>query len=148
MKFRCLLASIAALLCLAPVVRAQESSAAAAVTQQIQSFYQWYVQALNKNQDPLEKNRAELKRFVSQRLLKEIDRAKKGPDGLDGDYFLDAQDWDKDWAKNIAIQNVKTSGAKGSAEVALSGPTMKRRLQLQLVQEGGAWKVDKVKNLE
>jgi hypothetical protein len=114
----------------------------------IRSFYRWYVTELVANRNPLE-NRKELKRFATERLLKEIDRMKKGPDGLDGDYFVDAQDFDALWAENITVSDVKISGTKTTAEVLLAGKgDMRRRLQVFLVRDGGIWKVDKVKGRE
>ena len=71
----------------------------------------------------------------------------KGPDGLDGDYFVDAQDFDPLWAKNIAISDTKTRGAKSSARVVLNGSKgMRKKLIVHLVQENGTWKVDKVRS--
>ncbi|PYJ11205.1 MAG: hypothetical protein DMF06_03580 [Verrucomicrobia bacterium] len=114
----------------------------------IRNFYRWYVGELIANRNPME-NRRELKRFATERLLKEIDRMKKGPNGLDGDYFVDAQDFDDLWAKNISVSDVKISGTKGTAEVLLTGkPDMRRRLKIFLVNEGGVWKVDTVKGRE
>ena len=92
----------------------------------IRSFYRWYVTELIANRNPME-NRKELKRFATERLLKEIDRMKKGPDGLDGDYFVDAQDFDDLWAKNITVSDVKISGTKATAEVLLAGKGEMRR---------------------
>jgi hypothetical protein len=110
----------------------------------IRSFYQWYVMALIANRDPL-KQRAEMKRFATDRLLKEIDKMKKGPDGLNGDYFLDAQDFDDQWAKRITVSNVKTEGAKSTAYVQLDGAEgMRKRLVVQLANDAGSWKIDKV----
>jgi hypothetical protein len=114
----------------------------------LRSFYRWYVTELVANRNPLE-NRKELKRFATERLLKEIDRMKKGPDGLDGDYFVDAQDFDALWSKNITVSDVKISGTKATADVLLAGKgDMRRRLQVSLVKEGSVWKVDKVKGRE
>jgi hypothetical protein len=114
----------------------------------IKNFYAWYVHELNQNGDPLTKRKARLRQFVSARLLREIDKAVKGPDGLNGDYFLDAQDWDKEWAKNIVISGVSVTKGKAGATVSLSGPQMSRKLKVGLVQEGGKWKIDKVQSLE
>lgn len=127
--------------------RAAEPSAANP-SDAIHNFYRWYVTELIAKHKPME-NRKELKRFATERLLKEIDRMKKGPDGLDGDYFVDAQDFDELWAKNITVSDVKISGTKASAEVLLAGKgDMRRRLQVSLLKDGGAWKVDKVKGRE
>ena len=111
----------------------------------IRGFYRWYVTNLVANHDPM-KQRKEMRRYATQRLLKEIDKMVKGPDGLDGDYFTDAQDFDPLWAKNISISGVKTSGEKSSAHVVLDGAQgMRKKLVVDLVKEGGTWKVDKVR---
>ena len=94
-------------------------------------------------------NRKELKRFATERLLKEIDKMKKGPNGLDGDYFVDAQDFDDLWAKNITVSDLKVSGKNASAEVLLAGKgEMRRKLKVNLVNDGAAWKIDKVQGRE
>jgi Protein of unknown function (DUF3828) len=117
-------------------------------TDTIRGFYRWYVTALIKNQEPI-KNRKEMKRFTTERLLREIGKMKQGPEGLEGDYFLDAQDFDDLWAKNITVSNVKVSGSRATVEVHLSGKDeMRRHLKVDLVAEAGTWKVDKVKGLD
>jgi hypothetical protein len=114
----------------------------------IRGFYKWYVHALNQNKEPLTGERTAMRKYVTMRLITAINRMAKGPDGLDGDYFLDAQDWDKDWEKNIAVSNVVIKNTIATATVALSGEQMKRNLQLTLKQESGAWKIDRVKGLD
>jgi Protein of unknown function (DUF3828) len=134
--------SIAALV-ITSQVRAAES--AATPEDCIKNFYHWYVTNLVANRDPL-KQRSEIRRYATERLLKEIDKMVKGPDGLDGDYFVDAQDFDPLWAKNISISDVKTTGDKSNAQVRLNGSKgMRKKLMVRLVKEGGTWKVDKVK---
>ena len=114
----------------------------------IRSFYRWYVTELIATREPME-NRKELKRFVTERLLKEIDKMKKGPDGLNGDYFVDAQDFDNLWAKNITVSAVKITGKSATAEVLLAGKgEMRRRLKVSLLGEGAGWKIDKVQGRE
>jgi hypothetical protein len=125
---------------------AAEPSKASTTTpeESIRSFYSWYVTALVANRDPV-KQRPEMKRFATDRLLKEIDKMKKGPEGLNGDYFLDAQDFDEQWAKNISVSNMKIEGSKATAHVLLDGPEgMRKKLVVQLVNDAGTWKIDKV----
>jgi hypothetical protein len=118
--------------------------AGATPEESIRSFYSWYVTALLANRDPM-KQRTEMKRFATDRLLKEIDKTKKGPEGLNGDYFLDAQDFDEQWAKKISVSNVKIEGAKATTHVLLDGPEgMRKKLVIQLVNDAGGWKIDKV----
>jgi tartrate dehydratase alpha subunit/fumarate hydratase class I-like protein len=131
-------------------MRAAEPSTAAGSnpSDTIRSFYRWYVTELIANRNPME-NRRELRRFATERLLKEIDRMKKGADGLGGDYFLDAQDFDNLWAKNISVLDVKITGMKATAEVLLAGQgEMRRRLKVSLVKDGTVWKIDKVQGRE
>jgi hypothetical protein len=141
MKLRIFVFALLLALLSATAVSAAEPSATpeAAIT----GFYRWYVAELIANHNPME-NRKELRRFATARLLKEIDKMKKGPDGLDGDYFVDAQDFDNLWAKNITVSEVKVSGATATAEVFLKGKDMSKKLTVALAREGTTWKVDKV----
>ena len=110
----------------------------------IRDFYRWYVNNLVANRDPM-KQRQEIRRYATDRLLKEIGKMEKGPNGLDGDYFVDAQDFDPLWAKKIEISDVKTQGDKCTALVLLNGAKdMRKKLLIHLVKESGSWKVDKV----
>ncbi|PZR71162.1 MAG: hypothetical protein DLM73_16350 [Chthoniobacterales bacterium] len=145
-----LLALVAALaICVAGNAAEPTKDPSSNPTETIRSFYRWYVTELIANRDPMN-NRTELKRFATDRLLKQIDKMKKGPDGLDGDYFVAAQDFDNLWAKNITVSNVAIHGTKATADVLLEGatPDMRRRLKLNLLTEGGTWKVDKVQGTE
>ena len=139
---------LAALIALAAVLltAGQVRAAAPAATPEdcIRNFYHWYVTNLVANRDPL-KQRKEIREYATERLLRGIDKMVKGPDGLEGDYFVDAQDFDPLWAKNILISDVKTVGDKSTAHVLLRGSKgMQKKLVVHLVKEGGDWKVDKV----
>ena len=143
-RFAVFFALVAAAAFCLPVHAAEPAKGAGTPEESIRSFYSWYVTALVANRDPM-KQRTEMKRFATDRLLKEIDKMKKGPDGLNGDYFLDAQDFDEQWAKKISVSNVKIDGAKASAHMLLDGPDgMRKKLVLHLVNDAGAWKIDKV----
>jgi len=150
MKRFAVLLTLVAAVAVFPGAQAAEPAKAPGGTPEdcIRGFYRWYVTNLVANRDPM-KQRAEIKRYATERLLKEIDKMVKGPDGLDGDYFTDAQDFDPLWAKNISISGVKTNGDKSSAHVVLDGAKgMRKKLTVFLVQDAGTWKVDKVKGSE
>lgn len=128
----------------AAMVRAQSD---AAPDQVIRDFYKWYVGQLVAERDPFTDGRTELKRFASERLLRQIDKARKSEDGVGSDPFLEAQDFDKDWAKNITVATPTVNGDKATANVDLKGAEMgTQKLKVSLVQEKGSWKVDKVEN--
>jgi hypothetical protein len=61
------------------------------------AFYKWYLHALAADKEPLEDDRAELARYVSLPLLREIDRRIHSDEGMDADYFIQAQDVLPDW---------------------------------------------------
>lgn len=144
--FRFMKRSIALLGFVAVLALGKIQAAAPATTPEecIRNFYGWYVANLVANRDPM-KQRAEIRRYATERLLREIAKMEKGPDGLDGDYFVDAQDFDPLWARNIVISGVKTLGDKSSAHVLLNGSKgMRKKLTVHLVKQAGIWKVDKV----
>src|SRR5262249_28319473 len=55
------------------------------------AFYHWYVAELAGHRDPLHDDRGKMESYVSKVLLQEIDRRVNSPDGLDADYFTQAQ---------------------------------------------------------
>jgi len=141
-------ALIISLVAVAVVSPARAAEANATPEECIRNFYGWYVRNLVANRDPM-KQRAEIRRYATDRLLKELGKMTMGPEGLNGDYFTDAQDFDPLWAKNISISNVKTAGDKSNALVLLNGSQgMRKKLIVHLVKESGTWKVDKVQGHE
>lgn len=113
-----------------------------------QAFYSWYMHLLNQEKDPLTDAKKEVKKYVTKRLLKEIDRMVKGPDGLNGDYFVDAQDFDRQWETNITATERSRKGKTAVVDVVLTGPDLGvRNLQVTLRQEKSGWKIDKVKGM-
>lgn len=111
----------------------------------VRRFYEWYLHELNQNEEPLEKHQAELSKFVTQRLMKSLNRALRRPEGIDADFFIDAQDWDKTWEKNIYASKARIQGARATTNVMLKGESFdKHRLRVGLRKEGGVWKIDSV----
>ncbi len=89
---------------------ARADEAAAAPEQVIKKFYAWYVGELVGDRDPFTDGRAEMQRYVTPRLLKEIEGKLSEEGGLDADYFLNAQDFDKEWAENVTVSTPTTKG--------------------------------------
>ncbi|CAN5217610.1 hypothetical protein BH20VER2_BH20VER2_10590 [soil metagenome] len=116
---------------------------ATAPEQVVRDFYQWYVEAMIAEKDVFEDSRAELQRFLTPRLLKQLDRERKG-DGFSADPFLNAQDFDGAWAKNIKVAKPAIKADRATAEVQMTGPEMSTKTRVQLLQTGGEWKIDKV----
>ena len=108
-------------------------------------FYSWYLGALAANRDPLRDDEATLARQVSAALMAEIRKKIASPDGLEADYFIQAQDYGEDWLHHIAVSPPKAVGAATQVDVDLgAAKATRQRLLVTLVQEGGAWKIRKV----
>jgi hypothetical protein len=110
----------------------------------IRSFYHWYMGEVIAGRSPMETKRSEMKQFVTERFLKEIERWDKESGGLGADPFIQAQDFDNAWKSNIVVKNLKTSGSTATAKVELKGKDLSRKLTVSLTREQGTWKLDQV----
>jgi hypothetical protein len=114
--------------------------------QAIRNFYSWYVAETVSGNRPLRKQRDLMRKFVTDRLLSHIDKMPKGPAGLDGDYFLNAQEIDPDWGKNIAIGNNYIGKTMSKLSVILSGRKLgDRQFDVKVVFQEDTWKIDEIK---
>ncbi len=114
----------------------------------LKSFYSWYVSSIVQNNEPLTKQPTKLKTFITLRLYNEIKKIyDKGE--YDADYFIDAQDYDDNWAKNIKVSNVTINNSKASANVLLTGKNnFDRKLKVTLIKQKSIWKIDTIKGVE
>jgi hypothetical protein len=138
-------------LCNASVVAQHSTASTPAVRSPeivLKEFYKSYIHSINfykKATNPYEGGRALLKKYVSLRFIRAIDRNEKLPaesDAFDADYFLLDQDTSGYTEKNIWVSKVAVKGTTATANVSLGG----WKLKVSLIQEGGVWKIDKVKN--
>jgi len=111
----------------------------------VRSFYAWYLHELNTEHEPIA-NKKGLARYLTARYAGSIARALKREDGIDADPFIDAQDFDPLWEKNITVSKPTITGVKATATVTLKGgPNFgTKRLKIGLRKEGGVWKIDSV----
>ena len=114
----------------------------------IRAFYHWYMGIVIAGKSPMETSRSEMKKFVTERFLNEIDQTSKETNGLGADPFLQSQDTDNDWQTNIIVSKLQTTGSTATAQVELKGKDLSRKLSVSLVQEQGTWKLDQVKPID
>lgn len=107
----------------------------------IKNFYYWYINAVEAGTDPFKKGRATLQKYVTLRLIKQIEKSE-----TDADAFLQTQEWDKAWADNANVSNVRVNGSTATAIVTFDATTNYPRVAVTLVKEAGNWKIDRVKN--
>jgi len=98
---------------------------------------------LNAQRNPTDE-KAKMRTFISARLAKWI--RSKAYEEYDADYFIDAQDYGEGWENNIQISKVVVKGNTASLRVTLvdKGPMGNKILDLKLLKESGAWKIDRV----
>src|SRR5207237_9509830 len=83
----------------------------------VRNFYAWYVHQVVNGSRPLEKEREQMRKFVTEGLLSQINKVPKGPGGVDGAVFLNAQEADADGGKHVAVSNY--CGGKTMAELGV-----------------------------
>ncbi|HXC96737.1 MAG TPA: DUF3828 domain-containing protein [Edaphobacter sp.] len=111
-------------------------------------FYKWYLHELEQNHDPISKNERSLSPYVSASLLRELKRMMQSPNGIGADYFLQAQDYLDDWPTHISVGDTKIQSGIATTVVTLGeSPANPYRLAVTLQQEGGSWKIRRVKRL-
>jgi uncharacterized protein YozE (UPF0346 family) len=114
------------------------------------TFYQWYLGQLNAQREPIRDNKKQMLAKVSQRLGRWL--YSNAYEEYGADYLIDAQDFDENWAKNVAVTRVSLHGKKATVKVILSVPKgtasgfSTHTLTVRLVSETGAWKIDSVNN--
>jgi hypothetical protein len=129
------------------LVFASSASAQASPEDTLRSFYKWYLQAVVANHPPT-RTSAKVSAASSARLRTWF-RSRTGRE-WDADYFIDAQDYDDDWATNIAVSKATINGNRANLTVTL-GPKKsaanaigQRELKIKMVKETGGWKIDRV----
>jgi len=110
----------------------------------IKNFYHWYINAIEAGTDPFTKGRPTLQKYVTLRLVKQIERAEAN--GADVDVFTYTQEFDAVWADKATVTNVRVNGASATAVVTFDAKTNYPRVRVTLAKEAGVWKIDRVKN--
>jgi hypothetical protein len=112
----------------------------------VRNFYAWYVHEVVNGSRPLEKEREQMRKFVTEGLLSRINKMPKGRGSLDGDFFLNVQEVDPEWGKNIAVSNYYVGRTMSKLGVILTGRKLgDRQFEVKVLFQEGAWKIDEVK---
>jgi len=129
------------------LILASSAAAQSSPEQALQSFYKWYLHELVANR-PASRTSAKVSAASSARLRTWF-RSRTGRE-WDADYFIDAQDYDDDWATNIAVSKATINDKRADVTVTL-GPKKspehaigQRELKIKMIKEAGGWKIDRV----
>jgi len=132
-----------------PLFSAIPASAQATPDGALKSFYKWYLGELNAERYPRPSS-PKVQAAVSSRLKRWF-KSKEGRE-WDADYFINAQDFEKDWQSSIVVSNVSIRGNNADMRLTLgpknSDPNSmgQRVLKIKMVKEAGGWKIDHVDN--
>ena len=146
------------MICSAPVV-AQRTTATSQVSPDpeivVKEFYEWYIHSVSHQIDPFKAGRATLKKYVTARFIREIDRKEKELEsaGFDADYFLEAQkdypdspDFEDEWIKNISVSKVVVRGSSATASAGFGRGGELAKERISLIKESGVWKINRVEH--
>ncbi len=122
------------------------AKAVATPEQTAKNFYVWYLAELNKNKFPIDQKQT-MNKSISKRLSHWV--YSPAYEEYGADYFIDAQDFDENWQATTTRAVIK--GNTATFKVLLAAPKgqkslFKQTLQIKMVKEGGAWKIDSVNN--
>jgi hypothetical protein len=113
-----------------------------------QQFYKWYLRLLAENKDPMHDEAAMFSNYVSGALVKDIEKKIHSPDGMESDYFIQAQDYLDDWPGNVSVATPRIERATAKVTVSLgAAKSSAYRLAVTLVKEKSTWKIRKVARL-
>lgn len=128
-------------------VGAVAAQKAATPEQQAKTFYEWYVRELNREGSDPADDKSTLPKYVTKRLIREIDRMRNAQE-YDADYYTNAQDSDESW--RVSTSKAAIAGNTATLKVALKSTKPKNEgfsinLTVKMIKEGGVWKINNVK---
>ena len=132
---------LVSIFCSVPAVNAQTGAGSPGAV--IRNFYKWYIDAVDDGSDPFKQGKATLTKYVTRRLIAQISRMEAK--GLDADYFMQTQEWDRAWADNIDVPKLTGTRSTGTAIVTFGNDNYPR-VAVTLVKAAGIWKIDRVKD--
>ena len=147
----------AAILSASPVTPSTTASSAVATPPNVvvEEFYKLYIHSVSHQIDPLKTGKPTLQKYVTLRFMRKLERIARemASGGYDGDYFLEAQrdypdspNLEDEWIKTMSTSKLAIKGPTAAVIISFGDSGALAKERISLVQEGGAWKIDDVKN--
>lgn len=116
----------------------------------VKNFYAWYIDKLNGETGyVLERNKSDAESLLTPELYKSLQKEDKSEDGRGSDYFIQAQDWGKDWG-TVEILSSKTEGSTVTCKVKLGTGTESigvQNLTVTVQDRKAGWNIAKVESV-
>ena len=114
--------------------------------QAAQAFNQWYMQQIDRDKFPITDSQ-EIERYVTSDTLNKLRRAQTpehaDDEYYDADFFIKAQDWDKDWVTSVTVLFSDYDPVCMNVYVAF-GESKQHVVADCYVKENGVWKIQSV----
>ncbi len=121
----------------------------------VEEFYKWYIHSLSHRIDPFKEGKPTLQKYVTLRFMRKLERIARemASGGYDGDYFLEAQrdypdspNLEDEWINNMSTSKLVMKGPTAAVTISFGENGTLAKERISLIQEGGVWKIDDVKN--
>ena len=121
----------------------------------VEEFYKWYIHSVSHQIDPFKAGKTTLQKYVTLRFMRKLERIARemASGGYDGDYFLEAQrdypdspNREDEWIKNMSTSKLVIKGPTAAVTISFGENGALAKERISLIQEGGVWKIDDVKN--
>ncbi|HAF21863.1 MAG TPA: hypothetical protein DCK93_02950 [Blastocatellia bacterium] len=121
----------------------------------VEEFYKWYIHSVSHQIDPFKAGKTTLQKYVTPRFMRKVQRIARemASGGYDGDYFLEAQrdypdspNLEDEWVKNMSTSKLTIKGPTAAVSISFGENGALAKERINLLQEGGIWKIDDVKN--
>ena len=111
----------------------------------VSEFYKWYMKEVAADRNPLLDKSKALSNHVAASLLQQIKRKLSSMDGMEDDYFMQAQDYLDDWVTSIAVAAPTVNGDVAKVTLTLGATDQSRsELDVTLRREKAEWKITQV----
>lgn len=106
----------------------------------VRRFYAWYLHRLSLNDANPLKNRTEALKYLTPGFLQRVPRLTRE---MDADVIICAQDWDREWEKNIQVDAATVNGAQANTLVQLKGTEAGSvKVKVSLKKTTAGWRID------
>ena len=121
----------------------------------VEEFYKWYIHCVSHQIDPFKAGKTTLQKYVTPGFMRKLERIARemASGGYDGDYFLEAQrdypdspNREDEWINNMSTSKLVIKGPTAAVTISFGDNGALAKERVSLIQEGGAWKIDEVKN--
>ncbi|PVZ10334.1 MULTISPECIES: DUF3828 domain-containing protein [unclassified Pseudomonas] len=115
--------------------------------QTTERFYTWYLKTLASDGsiNPLTDKPADMKKYVADALLADLNKQASSAEGLDEDYFIKGPDYEESWVGHVKVTEQASRGNTVTEDVVLGNDVAESiDLTVELTKSADGWRISKV----